>query len=197
MIQNTPTIMTERLILRKFTLEDVDALYAILSDHEVNTYLPFFPVKTKEEAQLFFQNNYEQTYQQPVGYKYAICLKTDNIPIGYIGVSTSSSSHDFGYALRKEFWHQKITSEAGKAVLQQVSQDGLPFVTATHDVNNKRSGDVMKRLGLKYQYSYQEQWQPKNILVTFKLYQLNFDGAQGVYQDYWNQSQVHYMMEEE
>ena len=34
----------------------------------------------------------------------------------------------------------------------------------------------MKRLGMKYQYSYEEQWRPKDFFVTFRLYQLNLDG---------------------
>ncbi len=37
-------------------------------------------------------------------------------------------------------------------------QDGIPYITATHDKNNPRSGDVMRRLGMKYCYSYEEQW---------------------------------------
>lgn len=46
---NTPTLKTERLILRKFTEEDMEA-----------------------------------KYKQPQAYAYAICLKSDNFPIGYI-----------------------------------------------------------------------------------------------------------------
>ena len=30
------------------------------------------------------------------------------------------------------------------------------------------------KLGMSYQYSYEEQWQPKDIKVTFRLYRLNF-----------------------
>lgn len=51
----------------------------------------------------------------------------------------------------------------------------MQYITATHDVNNPRSGNVMKRLGMLYKYSYIEQWQPKNIPVTFRMYQLNFN----------------------
>ena len=29
---------------------------------------------------------------------------------------------------------------------------------------------------MKYCYSYVEQWQPKNIRVIFRMYQLNLDG---------------------
>lgn len=50
---NTPTIETKRLILRKFTENDLDALYEIYSDEAVNTFLPWFPLKTTEEAKTF------------------------------------------------------------------------------------------------------------------------------------------------
>lgn len=42
---NKPTIETERLILRKFTEKDIEALYEIYSDEEVNRFLPWFPLK--------------------------------------------------------------------------------------------------------------------------------------------------------
>lgn len=37
----------------------------------------------------------------------------------------------------------------------------------------------MQALGMRYKYSYEEMWQPKNFLVTFRMYQLNFDGNDG------------------
>ena len=99
-----------------------------------------------------------------------------------------------GYGLRKEFWHQGIVTEAAQAVITQVKRDGLPYLTATHDRDNPRSGGVMKQVGMKYQYSYEEQWQPKDILVTFRMYQLNLDGSEDrVYQKYWNESAVHFV----
>ena len=103
-------------------------------------------------------------------------------------------SHDLGYGLRKEFWHQGMVTEACEAVIRQIRQAGIPFVTATHDIRNPRSGLVMRRLGMQYQYSYQEQWQPKKILVTFRLYQLNLDGNnKRCYRKYWEQSSVHFV----
>ena len=103
--------------------------------------------------------------------------------------------HDLGYGLRKEFWHGGIVTEACGAVIERVKADGLPYVTATHDRNNPRSGAVMVRLGMRYQYSYEEQWQPKNIPVTFRMYQLNFHGKQDevVYRKYWDHSAVHFV----
>lgn len=54
----------------------------------------------------------------------------------------------------------------------------------------------MKQLGMQYRYSYEEQWQPKDILVTFRMYQLNFDGEQErIYKKYWDNSAVHFIEE--
>lgn len=52
----------------------------------------------------------------------------------------------------------------------------------------------MKRLGMVYQYSYMEQWQPKDIPVTFRMYQMNFDKSlKFVYKKYWNNSEKHFI----
>lgn len=44
----------------------------------------------------------------------------------------------------------------------------------------------MQAIGMKYRYSYKELWQPKNFMVTFRMYQLNLDGREDrVYRKYW------------
>ena len=185
---NTPTLETERLLLRRFSENDLYALFKIHSDKDLNTYLPWFPLQSIEEASLFLRERYLDTYRQPYGYKYAICLKNDNIPIGYVNIDINEP-HDLGYGLLKAFWRNGIVTEAANAVIHQVKKDGIPYITATHDIKNPRSGNVMKRLGMLYQYSYKEQWQPKNILTTFCMYQLNFDGHdKRVYKGYLDQS---------
>ena len=185
---NTPTLETERLLLRRFSENDLYALFKIHSDKDVNTYLPWFPLQSIEEASLFLRERYLDTYRQPYGYKYAICLKNDNIPIGYVNIGINEP-HDLGYGLLKAFWRNGIVTEAANAVIHQVQKDGIPYITATHDIKNPRSGNVMKRLGMLYQYSYKEQWQPKNILTTFCMDQLNFDGQdKRVYKGYLDQS---------
>ena len=131
-------------------------------------------------------------YKRPYGYHYAICPKNSNLPAGYIHAGTDDS-HDLGYGLLQEFWHRGFATEAARAVVARLKKDGMPYITATHDIRNPRSGGVMKQLGMRYQYSYEELWQPKNIPVTFRLYQLNLDGQEDrVYQEYWNRSSVRF-----
>ena len=118
------------------------------------------------------------------GYHYAVCLREDNRPIGYVNLGTGGA-YDLGYGLLEEFWHRGIMTEACRAVVRRAAQDGIPYVTATHDRQNPLSGRVMVRLGMRYCYSYEEQWQPKDFPVVFRLYQLNLDGQAGrVYEGY-------------
>ena len=91
---NTPTLQTERLSLRKFNKNDIEALYQIYSDEEVNKFLPWFPIKSMEEAKTLYKEKYEALYALPQAYAYSICLKTDERPIGYIKVDMHEA-HDF------------------------------------------------------------------------------------------------------
>ena len=190
---NTPRLETQRLLLRKFTESDLGELYRIYSEVEANRFLPWFPAKSMEDARMFFESRYAAEYAKPQAYAYAICLKENDLPIGYLHVGMDES-HDFGYGLRKEFWGRGIATEAGRAVIEQLKRDGLPYITATHDRNNPRSGGVMRNLGMKYQYSYEELWQPKNFPVIFRMYQLNLDGdGERVYRKYWDEYSVHFI----
>lgn len=98
--ENTPTIKTERLILRKFREDDVQSMFEILSCKEVNTFLPWFSSKTLDEAKVFLEERYLSHYNKSSFYRYAICLKENDYPIGYIGLS-DNDSNDLGYGLKK------------------------------------------------------------------------------------------------
>ena len=90
-MENTPEIRTSRLLLRRFTPEDAEAFYQIMSDKEVNTFLPWFPMQSLEEAAAFLQEKYLKSYEKPEGFRYAVCLLNENVPIGY--VNTVSYTH--------------------------------------------------------------------------------------------------------
>ena len=98
-----------------------------------------------------------------------------------------------GYALARRFWRCGYAHEAGAALIKRLRRDVVPYVTATYDRNNPRSGHVMRALGMRYCYSYEEQWQPKDFPVVFRLYQLNLDGRTRVYRAYWEQSKKRFI----
>ena len=66
---------TSRLILRHFRMGDEQAIYELLSDSDVNRFLPMFPLQSVEEAKDYLQTHYLDKYKNQDGYYYAICLK--------------------------------------------------------------------------------------------------------------------------
>lgn len=174
---NTPTIKTERLILRKFTDGDLQDMFEIYHDEEVNKFLPWFPFQSMEETKEYLYKNIYKKYEQEIAYFYAIEEKESHKVIGYIGVSgidEGKESAELGYGIIKGYWGKGIATEASKALIQRLKQDGFKFIFATHDINNIASGKVLEKSGLTYRYSYDEIWQPKNIPVTFKYYRIDF-----------------------
>ena len=187
---NTPRLETERLVLRRFTPADVEPLFSLMRDREVNTFLPWFPTQTLAEAEEMLRSR----YIGGPGVHYAVCLRGGDAPIGYVSLA-EGPAYDMGYGLARAHWGQGITSEAAAAVLAEARRAGLAFVTATHDVNNPASGGVMRKIGMTYRYSYVERVQPKDQIVTFRLWQIDFAPEVPTYSGYWNTYPDHFVEE--
>lgn len=191
-----PILETQRLTLRPFDLErDIDAIIEIFGDETVNRFLPWWPVRDEAQARRFFEERLADRFDMDGSRCYAICSGEagDDRPIGYLHID-GTGAHDLGYGLLPRFQHQGIMAEACAAALEQAQRDDIPFVTATHDVNNPASGRVMQRLGMAYRYSYVEQWQPKDFPVTFRMYQLNLaDPSAAEYRAYWDAAETRFV----
>lgn len=165
--------------MRKFELRDADELFRILSDEEVNRFLPWFPHKTREETLRFLQDSVFADYDKAIAYRYAVILRSENKLIGYLsflGIDEKERSGDIGYGLLREYWGKGIMTEAVKALLFRLKADGFRYATATHDVQNPASGRVMQKCGMRYVRTYPEFWQPKGIWVNFNLYRIDLNG---------------------
>lgn len=173
----------DRLLLRKAKQSDVADVFELLKDPEVNTFLPWFPLTSLQETHEFMEEYFFKPYEKQQGFHSVICMRNNDKVIGYVHMS-GEESHDFGYAIAKEYWHQGIASQASALALDYLRQQNISYITATHDVRNPNSGKVMEKLGMNYCYTYEEQWMPKNKVVHFRMYQLNLDGKQCVYQAY-------------
>ena len=162
--------------MREFAESDIPALLDIFRDEEVCRFIPMFPLRNMDDAVHYFREHCTVECKAEWFLYYAICLRDENIPLGCIHVA-SDDSHDLGYGFRKDVWHRGIATEACRAIVGKIREEKqIPYITATHDINNPESGAVIKKIGMSYRYSYEERWQPKDILVTFRMYQLDFWG---------------------
>ena len=151
--QGTIRIETDRLMLRRFTMEDADAMYRNwASDDEVTKYLTW-PTHTSISVTRAVLEEWIQKYEERDFYNWAIELKEIGEPIGSISVvsyETRTAAASIGWCIGKHWWGQRITPEAGRAVLQYLFEHiGFNRIAAKHDEDNAGSGRVMQKIGMK------------------------------------------------
>ena len=153
--KGTQIIETSRLILRPFTLDDAQAMFDNwASDPEVTKFLTW-PTHGDVSISWMVLEDWVQSYENKENYQWAIELKEIGQPIGSISVvrqDANVGSAEIGYCMGKTWWHQGITSEALKAVVDFLfAEVGFNRIMARHDPNNPNSGGVMKKCGMKYE----------------------------------------------
>ena len=152
----TQRIETERLILRRFTPDDAEAMYRNwASDPEVTKYLTW-PSHSGVDVSKAVLEGWVSSYSQENYYHWAIVLKEHgDDPIGDIvagNLNDDIAKVHIGYCLGKNWWHQGIMSEALKAVMDFFfDKVGANRIESRHDPRNPHSGMVMKKCGMKYE----------------------------------------------
>ena len=152
----TEYMETERLILRRFTMEDAEAMYRNwASDDNVTKYLTW-PSHSNISVTKSVLEEWISNYSRKDYYQWAVILKENGPePIGCIGVNSyidKVKMAHIGYCIGRQWWHRGITSEALKCILDFLfDKVGALRVESRHDPRNKHSGAVMKKCGMKYE----------------------------------------------
>lgn len=152
----TQKLETERLILRRYVREDAAAMYKNwASDSEVTRFLMWKPHENQEVSRNITEE-WEKQYSDERYYHWAIVLKENaDEPIGDIAVVNMNedvSMMHIGYCIGRTWWHQGITSEALKAVMDFLfCTVGVNRIESRHDPRNPNSGKVMQKCGMKYE----------------------------------------------
>lgn len=151
----TRKIETDRLILRRFTLDDAQAMYQNWAcDPEVTKFL-MWPTHSNIEVTRFVLTDWVASYENNDRYEWCITKKDDEVPIGSIGVvniNERANAMEIGYCISRNDWHQGIASEAMQAVMKYLLDEvGVDRIESRHDPRNRYSGAVMRKCGLKYE----------------------------------------------
>lgn len=156
--KGTQTIVTERLILRRFRPEDAQAMFDNwASDDEVTKYMTW-PTHTDLATSQWVIGDWVASYEKPDYYQWAI--EFEGQAIGSISVvhhrDDIGKAH-IGYCIGRPWWHRGIMSEALKAVMDYLFDEvGMNRVEACHDPNNPNSGKVMAKCGMKYEGTHRQ-----------------------------------------
>jgi RimJ/RimL family protein N-acetyltransferase len=146
-------IETERLILRPFTLDDVEPSYQMNLDPEVSRYTHDGGVHTKEEILEMIRDHTMKDYEDHGYGRHAVEWKETGEFIGFSGLKylPEYDEVDLGYRLRTDYWGRGIATESGKAALDWGFQTlDLKSIIAIALKENKASFRVMEKLGMHF-----------------------------------------------
>ena len=146
-------IETDRLILRRFTLEDAESALAMNSDPEVTRYLPMEKAITLESIRESIKKNTLADYEKHGFGRMAVTLKETGEFIGFNGLKYEKDfgGVDIGFRFLREHWGKGYATESA-----------IPFIKIAFDVldqptiwggampENTGSINVLTKLGLNY-----------------------------------------------
>ena len=150
MRQGTVLLKTNRLILRKFKEDDLDAFFTNwASNDNVTKYLSWPTHKDKSITKIIL-DSWLKDYQDGA-YNWAIQLLENDELIGNISVvkdDYQNKTCEIGYCIGEAYWNKGYTTEALKKVIEYLFLEGYEMIVAKHDINNLSSGRVMQKAGM-------------------------------------------------
>jgi ribosomal-protein-alanine N-acetyltransferase len=149
-----PTIETDRLLLRPFTLDDTEALHsAVFGDPDAMQFLPGGIPRTLKQTERVIQYYLDHWEQHGYGV-WAVIHKDDDRLIGQCGLNfiEEINQTEVLYALAKPYWAQGLATEAARTACRYAyrSDVGITKVAALVHPDNTYSKKVIENLGMDY-----------------------------------------------
>jgi RimJ/RimL family protein N-acetyltransferase len=146
-----PVIETQRLILRRFTLHDVDDLLRqVYSDPEAMRFLPGGKTRSRKQTEQRVQGFIDHWEQHGFG-GMAVIHRADQQLIGQIGLQfiPGETAVEIFYAIARTYWGKGLTTEAAHAVLTYgFEKAGLDRIMAVAVPENIASQRIMQKIGM-------------------------------------------------
>ncbi len=144
------TLYTERLILRKFAKDDLDAVQEYAGNPENVIFMLWGP-NSEELTRAFIETAISAAEKTPCTYyQFAIILKSSNALIGACHISLTADAGELGWILHRDYWKQGLGTEMGEELLRFAFEElGLRRVLGHCDADNTGSFRLMEKIGMR------------------------------------------------
>lgn len=145
-----PVIETERLLLRMFRAEDLDTVYHLFNDADVQKYLSVENKRTREQVKITLANLVKRWDERGFGVWCVTEKKTDQV-IGYCGFQMFDNMPEVEimFAFLKDFWGRGFATEAANAGLRFWFEElTLKKMFAATSPGNTASRRVLDKIGM-------------------------------------------------
>lgn len=149
-----PVLETNRLILRKLTLEDAEDMYEYTSNEKVSKYVTWESHHSLDDTRGYIHFVLQQYDLKRIA-PWGILFKENNKLIGTIDFVSWQPRHqsaEIGYAISHEYWGKGITTEAAQALITLgFTKMGLVRIQARCFIENIGSQRVMEKSGMTFE----------------------------------------------
>lgn len=148
MIEPPHVIATERLTLRRPTLQDAVARFAYATDPEVVRYMDW-PPPLDVDAVAARIGAAASRWESGEEYSWTITVSPSDHAVGAVACFVREHAAEIGFVLARSSWGHGYATEAANAVLRWASSlDSVFRVWATCDVENAASARVLEKIGM-------------------------------------------------
>lgn len=146
-------VETERLTLRRLTVDDAEFVFALLNEPSWLRFIGDKGVRTLEDARAYIENGPVAMYQRFGFGLYVTERRTDGVPMGMCGLIKRDGLDDvdIGFAFLPAYWGRGYAFEAAAAVMDYGRNViGLTRIVAITAPDNESSARLLEKLGLRF-----------------------------------------------
>lgn len=144
---------TERLILRKLSVDDAEFVLELLNEPSFLRHIGDKGVRNLEDARGYILNRLIASYERNGYGLYLVEIKESGIPIGISGLVKRDTlpDADIGFAFLPEYWARGYAVESALAVMKYARETlKLDRILAITSPDNEASAKLLGKIGLRF-----------------------------------------------
>ena len=168
-----PTLTTERLILRPYTLDDAPELQRLFGERDVAATMANIPYPYEDGMAEEWIGTHQESFEKGEAIEFAITHRQEGFLIGGIGLRIDKHSElaEIGYWIGKPYWRKGYGTEAAHAVLKYGFEVlGLNRINGRYFKRNPASGSIMQKIGMKHEGCQRQAFKKWGKFEDFELY---------------------------
>ena len=147
-----PVLLSARLRLRPFTMDDCAAVNLLVGDEAVASTLVAVKYPYSEDMARRWIAQHGPGYDAGGSLNFAVEDRALAALVGFIGIGGGDGQAGMGYWYGRQFWGKGYATEAGRtAVAFGFGELGLERIEASHLKDNLASGRALQKMGMRHQ----------------------------------------------
>ena len=180
-MRTAPPLLTERLLLRSFILEDAADVQRLAGDRDIASTLLSMPHPYEDGMAEEWMQSCSEQFENDEALNFAITHGTDKHLIGgtELRLDRETENAQLGYWIGKPYWNHGYATEAAKAVVAYGFEVlKLNRIHAYCFKRNATSGRVLEKIGMQYEGCLRQhikKWDNFEDIIAYGMLKTDYD----------------------